>query len=396
MSKNNRQLADYLLSVRNVNPAIEFKNADFTYVDISAVDRECRQISNPQVIAGKAAPSRARQMLAEDDVIVSTVRPNLNTVAKASKVHRGAIASTGFCVLRPDPESLDASYLFHWISSESTVSRLVSLATGATYPAVSDKTIKSQLLDLPPLSEQKRIAAILDKADSVRRKRQEAIRLADDFIRALFIEMFGDPLTNPKGWDIDCLSEICTKIGSGATPKGGDAAYKVDGIALIRSMNVRDGHFLWKDLARIDDAQAGRLSNVIVQADDVLINITGASVARVCRAPVNVVPARVNQHVSILRPTSKLLPAFLEQLLLTSAVKSKLLNIGEAGATRQAITKAELDGFKIIVPPIEVQTAFCLVQSKISDLVASASVSAEALENLRASLGNQFFELTEQ
>lgn len=198
------KLGDFLLPVRSINPVALLGDNDFTYVDISAVDRERRAIINPQVIATSAAPSRARQETAEGDVIVSTVRPNLNTVAMVSSEHAGAIASTGFCVLRPVPGKLDSRFLFHWVSSETTVSRLVKLAIGATYPAVSDKTIKSLPFVPPPLMEQQRIAAILDKADSLRRKRQEANRLADQFLRAVFINMFGS---------LECLSNPSVSFG---------------------------------------------------------------------------------------------------------------------------------------------------------------------------------------
>lgn len=235
-----RQLADYLLPVRNTNPVVEFGNSKFTYVDISAVDREYRAIINPQVIPANDAPSRARQVLADDDVIVSTVRPNLNTVAKVTKVHRGAIASTGFCVLRPNPDLIDASYLFHWISSESTVNRLVSLATGATYPAVSDKTIKSQLLELPPLTEQKRISAILDKVDSLRHKRQEAHQLADQFSRTMFVDMFGSR-SNTK-----VLTDYCDFL-AGFAFKSDQYVPSNDGVRLLRGVNVGIGCFEWSD-----------------------------------------------------------------------------------------------------------------------------------------------------
>lgn len=391
MSARQPSLANFLLPVESVSPAVEFGESEFTYVDISAVDREERSIRSPQVISGIAAPSRARQRLTADDVIVSTVRPNLNTVACVTPEHGDAIGSTGFCVLRANPSKLNARYLLHWISSEHVVRRLVQQATGATYPAVSDKVIKSLPFDPPSPGEQQRIAAILDKADSLRRKRQEALRLADEFLRSVFMDMFGDPFSNTKGWNVRSLGDVCSKIGSGATPKGGDSAYKDEGIALIRSMNVRDGYFLWKDLARIDDDQAERLSNVVVQADDVLINITGASVARVCRVPIRVIPARVNQHVSILRPTTAVMPAFLEQLLLTATVKAQLLRVGESGATRQAITKAELENFKIVAPPLAAQKAFCSVQSRVADLVRKTLASADIGASLSASLVDELF-----
>ena len=104
------------------------------------------------------------------------------------------------------------------------------------------------------------------------------------------------------------------KSVAGATPLGGKASYKKDGIALIRSMNVRDGHFSQDGLAFIDDRQAARLAGVVVKPDDVLLNITGASVARVCRAPCHILPARVNQHVAIIRPTRGFDPRFLARI----------------------------------------------------------------------------------
>ena len=100
-----------------------------------------------------------------------------------------------------------------------------------------------------------------------------------------------------KGWIKSSLREVATKIGSGATPLGSQAAYKSNGISLIRSLNVHDAGFRMKDLAFIDDHQAEQLENVIVEGGDVLLNITGASVARCCIVPDVVLPARVNQHV---------------------------------------------------------------------------------------------------
>ena len=101
----------------------------------------------------------------------------------------------------------------------------MSKATGANYPAVSDKIIKESKIPLPPLSEQKRIAAILDKADAIRRKRQQAIQLADDFLRAVFLDMFGDPVSNPKGWEVKPLgSLVVNKDGKRIPIKASDRA----------------------------------------------------------------------------------------------------------------------------------------------------------------------------
>ena len=144
------------------------------------------------------------------------------------------------------------------------------------------------------------------------------------------------------GWVTKRLGDVTIKIGSGATPLGGEEAYKKSGICLIRSLNVHDWGFKEAKLAHIDDVQASRLSNVVVEADDVLLNITGASVTRCCLAPPEFVPARVNQHVSIIRPAkSHLSPAFLHYLLISKTYKDRLLSTGEeGGSTRQEIGRA--------------------------------------------------------
>jgi type I restriction enzyme S subunit len=186
------------------------------------------------------------------------------------------------------------------------------------------------------------------------------------------------------GWVRHQLRDVTTKIGSGATPCGGETAYKSKGISLIRSLNVHDAGFRMKDLAFLDDAQAKGLDNVIVEPEDVLINITGASIARCCIVPENILPARVNQHVTILRPIKgKLLPELLHYLLISKAYKDQLLHAGDgAGATRQALTKAQLQEFWIHYPEsLPEQRRIVGILDEALAGIATAKANAE--KNLR-------------
>jgi type I restriction enzyme, S subunit len=190
-----------------------------------------------------------------------------------------------------------------------------------------------------------------------------------------------------NGWVTKKLAAVTTKIGSGATPLGGEMAYKQTGISLIRSMNVYDDGFHELGLARIDNDQADRLSNVVVEPNDVLLNITGASIARCCLAPPEVLPARVNQHVSIIRPAKeKVDPAFLRYLLISKDYKDLLLHAGEGGSTRQAITKAQLQEFAIRYPePLPEQQRIVGILDKAFEGIATAKANAEKnLQNARA------------
>jgi type I restriction enzyme S subunit len=179
-------------------------------------------------------------------------------------------------------------------------------------------------------------------------------------------------------WEVKKLGEITTKIGSGATPRGGQKSYKTEGISLIRSMNVHDRYFKEKNLAFIDDEQANDLSNVTLQANDVLLNITGASIARCCIVPDKYLPARVNQHVSIIRPNPEIMDSSFLNLLLTSKYyKDQLLFTGEQGSTRQAITKVQLQDFIIHYPPLTEQKRIVAILDEAFESIARAKESAE-------------------
>jgi type I restriction enzyme S subunit len=157
--------------------------------------------------------------------------------------------------------------------------------------------------------------------------------------------------SNPR-WIKSSLKDLTTKIGSGATPLGGEKSYKKSGISFVRSMNVHDSGFRHEKIAFIDNTQASKLNNVTLEVNDVLLNITGASVARCCLVPSEILPARVNQHVSILRIRKNLImPEFLHYALTSQIHKIELLATGEAGgSTRQAITKAQLEGYEVSFP----------------------------------------------
>jgi type I restriction enzyme S subunit len=246
-------------------------------------------------------------------------------------------------------------------------------------------------IPLPTRAEQRRIAEVLDRAEALRAKRRAALAQLDTLTQAIFLDMFGDPATNPKQWPKVSLGEHTSKIGSGATPLGGDSSYKQSGISLIRSMNVRDGYFLRDGLAFIDDAQASKLDGVTVQRGDVLLNITGASVARVCRAPNDVLPARVNQHVSIIRPDETINAVYLEQLLLSSPIKQRLLRIASSGATRQAITKNELEDFVIMRPPEAAQRQFADIAAQVGRLRNKQNAAQDESDTLFASIQHRAF-----
>ncbi len=289
-----------------------------------------------------------------------------------------------------DKVNIDKSYFRY------TVSKALLQSSNQTHGSTMKHLTKGRFdnieIPLPPLEEQKKIANELDKINTLIEKRKIQIEKLDLLVKAKFVEMFGDPVENPMGWKVRTLLESTNKIGSGSTPTGGKKSYKATGISLIRSMNVHNGHFKFKDLAFIDDIQAKKLNNVTIEKNDVLINITGASVARCCIVPEIILPARVNQHVSILRCKDSINNIFLNNLLISNSCQKQLLEIGGSGATREAITKPQLENFQIITPPLRFQNQFADYVKKVESTKQTLETSLTHLETLYKQRMQHYFE----
>ncbi|MEG2013887.1 MAG: restriction endonuclease subunit S [Anaerovoracaceae bacterium] len=169
-------------------------------------------------------------------------------------------------------------------------------------------------------------------------------------------------------WKKYKLGDICTKIGSGATPKGGKESYLGGGISLIRSQNVLDFSFSTNGLVYINDGQADKLNNVSIEKNDILLNITGDSVARTCIVPDEILPARVNQHVSIIRgDRNKVVNEYLFYYL--QYKKVYLLSIAQGGATRNALTKKMIEDIELTIPYLPEQKRIVNILKSLDDKI---------------------------
>ena len=189
------------------------------------------------------------------------------------------------------------------------------------------------------------------------------------------------------------LGDHCEKIGSGATPRGGKETYSDDGpIALIRSQNIYNDHFSHGGLAFISQEQAAQLQNVEVKEGDVLLNITGDSVARACQVDPTVLPARVNQHVAIIRPRPGQIDArFLRYYIVTPSVQAHMLGLAAAGATRNALTKSMIEGFRVPAWPVESQRAIAAVLGALDDKIELNRRMNETLEAMARAIFRDWF-----
>jgi len=326
--------------------------------------------------------------------------------ANGSKSHLGKVALIdddynfafgGFMGLITPKEKLNSNFLFHLLTSDNYKKFISELSDGANINNLKFGDLGQFEVPIPSLPEQQRIVSILDECFAAIAKAKanaeqnlkNAKELFESYLQGVF-EKKGD------GWEEKPLKDLTTKIGSGATPRGGQESYKSEGISLVRSMNIHDWEFRENNLAFIDDKQAKELDGVTLQENDVLLNITGASVARCCVFPKEYLPARVNQHVSIVRSKKDLLDArFLNLLLTSKPYKDQLLFTGEQGATRQAITKAQIEAFTVSFPSIEEQQTIVrqldALRAETQKLEAVYQKKIDDLEELKKSILQKAF-----
>lgn len=322
-------------------------------------------------------------------------------VLPANTVCLSRTASVGYVVVMGRPMATSQDFV-NWICSDELDHQFLkyvlvaekrsflSFASGTTHQTIYFPEVKAFHICLPDLPTQKKIAGILSAYDDLIENNLRRIAILEEMAQSLYREWFvhfripSEVLTQaglpaelklvdselgkiPAGWEVKKLIDVTSKIGSGATPKGGKDAYKSEGISLIRSLNIFDYQFKHENLARIDEKQAAKLSNVIVEVNDVLLNITGASVARCSMVPPAVLPARVNQHVAIIRASPESDPFYILDTINSEERKRQILSLAQGGATREALTKTTIENLEIVMPSEAVLQAFSKTRKHLFD-----------------------------
>ncbi len=384
-------IGDFVERCQTWNPKTSGAGS-FDYIDLSSVDKDTKSINSIERYECSDAPSRARQLVETGDVLVATVRPNLNGVALVNGAEDGMTASTGYCVLRPKDDKLDSRYLFHWVKTHMFIKRMVDVAIGANYPAVSDAKVKTSTIPLPPLAEQKRIAAILDAADALRTKRRESLAQLDTLLQSTFLEMFGDPVTNPMGWEVVTIENAALHIGDGnyssKYPKASDFVSK--GVPFIRANNIEGNTVIPADMRFISEEQHAKLKKGHLLAGDVLITTRG-DVGQVAVVPHEFDDANINAQLVLLRPTNSTISSrYLCHLLATSSMRQKIKSV-ETGVALKQLPIRSLKKISLIIPPLDLQNRFVSIVESVEQQKVTQRQHLEELDMLFAALQQRAF-----
>jgi type I restriction enzyme S subunit len=395
----------------SIDPEALNENTDddfeLRYVDIGSVS-STGEIEEPEEYHFEDAPSRARKPVRHGDTIISTVRTYLKAIAYIDSPPENLIVSTGFAVLRPSDE-VDERFLGYLISSKQFIDSAVSHSEGIGYPSISTTKLGRLPVWLPPRHEQRAIAAYLDREteriDTLIENKERLIDLLEEKRTALIsrvvtkgldadvemqdsgVEWLGEI---PVHWDTVKLKWNTDKIGSGVTPDGGSEAYVDDGVTFLRSQNVHFDGLRLDDVAYIDEETDEEMESTRVRPWDVLLNITGASIGRCTLVPSDFPRANVNQHVCIIRAEQeKLHPPYLSQVM-ASSVGQEQIYAEIDGASRDAVTFAEIGNFVTPKPPLEEQKRTAkhieAQTSRIDSLISKIKEAIERLKEYRTAL----------
>jgi type I restriction enzyme S subunit len=282
---------------------------------------------------------------------------------------------------------LDPRYLTFFLTLASP--RLEAQASGATVKGITLDDVEALEIPLPDLSEQQRIAARLEQAHRLRRTRRYALELSDTLLPAAFLELFGDPITNPLGFPIAELGDFLSFVTSGS--RGWAEYYVTEGARFIRSLDVRMNYISDEDAVFVNPPQGAEADRTRVKAGDVLLTITGSQIGRVAPVPDRVDGAFISQHVAILRLKSGLLPVFLSMFLSLGVGGQREIARLQYGQTKPGLNLDQIREFRIPVPPLSLQQKFAGLVERAERLRSVQRESLRQAEHLFATLLHHAF-----
>lgn len=363
-------------------------NTLIDYFDIASVDNIEKQITGYTTYKFAEAPSRARKKVEKGNILVSTVRPNLNAVALFDEeTENMPVASTGFCVLECKANT-SPRFLFRYLQSQSFVRAMVSQATGASYPAVSDKIVRDTKLPAYSYEEQIQIANVLDATANIISKRKHQLQKLDELVKARFVELFGDPISNPHGFDKVDLSELADiKIGP-----FGSLLHKEDyiegGYALLNPSHIIDGKIAPDSKLTVSREKYEELSAYRLKAGDVVMGRRG-EMGRCAVVPCDGYLCGTGSL--LIRTKGDVTADYIQKIISFPSFKKAIEDMA-VGQTMPNLNVPIVSSFQIIKPPIEVQHSYYAFVEQTDKSKVAVQKALDEAQLLFDSLMQKYFE----
>lgn len=332
-------------------------------------------------------------LLQQGDILLSHIN-SLEHIGKCAiyeGIPKQIVHGMNVLSLRPKKQVIEPKYLLYTLRTTRFRSQILSVTNKSVNQAsVSTTNLKTLELPLPPLEQQRHIAAVLDAADTLRQKRRESLKKLDELLKSVFLDMFGDPVTNPRGWRIELLESLINPnrpITYGILKPGED---QVVGIPYVRVVDMSHHGDIKIDQLRKTSFDIDReYKRSKLKTEDLLISIRG-HVGRLAIVPKQLDGANITQDTARLAISDISNPRFIKSVFETEGIKD-VLRRHTKGAAVKGINLGDLRRFSIILPPLELQQKFSHFVQNLETERKRLESSLASLETLFASLQQQLF-----
>ncbi len=345
------------------------------YIGLEHIERGGRIIGHDTVAGAELASTKFQ--FSPEHVLFGKLRPNLG---KVSRPQFAGVCSTDILPIRPGKD-LDRNYLAHYLAQPSMVDFAASRTSGANLPRLSPTVLAMFPVPLPPLPEQRRIAAILDQADTLRAKRRQVLTHLDALTRSIFNDLFGS-----QSWPTEALGDRLQFLTSGS--RGWAKYYAPAGDKFIRIQNVKGGYLNQRDMAYVVAPDTAEARRTAVRAGDVLLSIT-ADLGRTAVVPKDIGTAYINQHLAILRAPS-LNARYLADFLESPGGQREVLG-KDRGATKAGLNFDDVRSVSVPIPPTQVQACYAERVERITTHRRDALAVQATLDELFVSIQSRAF-----
>ena len=356
-----KKLGEVCEKSKNINWNNITAGEQYIYIDLSSVDRDSLSITDPQIIDKTNAPSRAKQIVKNGDVIFATTRPTLRRLCLIPLSFDSQICSTGFCVLRPKKD-IDPRWIYYTLQGDKFYQYIEPLQTGASYPAVTDGIVKEYSILIPPLSEQKRIVSRLDSAfahiDALKANAEKQLSDA----KALFQKALEKAMEPKEGWEEKKIGDLFKTYAGGTPLKSGENYYEGGTIPWIRSGEVCQKYINACELYITEDGMKNS-SAKYYPVNTILVAMYGATAAQV---GILKFEATSNQAVCGILPRKDFIPEYIYYWFVN--IQKELASQAQGGA-QPNLSQVKIKKVLLSYPPLSEQQAIVSRLDQLSEKV---------------------------
>lgn len=316
-----------------------------------------------------------------DDILISVRAP----IGALNIANCECCIGRGLAALTVNKNSCIQKYL--WYALSNKVEELNSKGTGSTFKAINKKILAETEIPLPSLDEQRKIAAVLDKVSDLIAKRRQQLDKLDELVQARFVEMFGDPISNPHKWELQSLSNICKDIYGGGTPSKSHPEYFEGSIPWVSPKDMKSD-IIMDSIDHITEEAVENSSTKMVPKGAVLMVIRSGILKHTLPVAIAAVELTVNQDMKAFIVGENVTAKFLMYYFRT--IEADVLS-GVRSVTADNIDFKEFQKRMVILPPIELQNRFDAFVEQTEKTKTTISESLQQLETLKKALMQEYF-----